>query len=110
MGTRVAHTFACLFIGHIEKFMLKSKKGLLPRLYKRYIDDIFLLWSGNEQDLKKSISHLNNLHPYLKIKANYNFGTKIVKFLDTVISIPSENFIKQLCLLNRVKYVHIFYL
>ena len=94
MGTRVAPTFACLFMGHIEKFMLKSWKGLLPRLFKRYIDDIFFLWSGNEQDLKKFINHLNNFHPYLKFKANYNFETKSVEFLDTVISISSENFIK----------------
>lgn len=94
MGTRVAPTFACLFLGAIEHMFLKAWKGIPPRLYKRYIDDIFLLWSGSEQDLLKFISHLNKFHPFLKFKASYNLETKSVEFLDTLISITEEGFIK----------------
>ena len=94
MGTRVAPTFACLFMGVIEHMMLSSWKGTKPILYRRYIDDIFLIWQGSEEELKKFIEHLNKFHPFLKFKPSYNFGTKTVEFLDTVISIDKDNFIK----------------
>lgn len=94
MGTRVAPTFACLFMGAIECLMLTSWKGIKPHLYKRYIDDIFFFWTGTEQQLLKFIEHLNNFHPYLKFKASYNFETKSVEFLDTVISIDKNGYIK----------------
>ena len=94
MGTRVAPTFACLFMGAIECLMLTSWKGIKPHLYKRYIDDIFFFWTGTERQLLKFIEHLNNFHPYLKFKASYNFETKSVEFLDTVISIDKNGYIK----------------
>lgn len=37
---------------------------------------------------------MNKFHPLLKFKANYDFDLKIVEFLDTVISIDSEGYIK----------------
>ena len=74
--------------------MLTSWKGIKPHLYKRYIDDIFFFWTGTEQQLLKFIEHLNNFHPYLKFKASYNFETKSVEFLDTVISIDKNGYIK----------------
>ena len=94
MGTRVAPTFACLFMGAIELMMLGAWTGVQPRLYKRYIDDIFLLWTGSENELLKFISHLNKFHPFLKFKASYNFETRTVEFLDTLISITNDGFIK----------------
>ena len=36
----------------------------------------------------------NNFHPYLKFKASYDFVNKSVVFLDTVISITDDGFIK----------------
>ena len=39
------------------------------------------------------ISFLNSFHPYLKFKATYDFSSKSVEFLDTVITIDENNFI-----------------
>lgn len=94
MGSRVAPTFACLFLGAIEKDMLAKWWGIKPIWYKRYIDDIFLLWNGDEKSLKEFISYLNSFHPYLKFKATYDFSSKSVEFLDTVISIDQNNYIQ----------------
>lgn len=93
MGTRVAPTFACLFMGVIEFLMLRAWKGLQPNFYKRYIDDCFFFWTGSEQELLAFINHLNNFHPFLKFKASYNFVTRSVDFLDTVISINDNGLI-----------------
>jgi hypothetical protein len=78
MGTRVAPTFACLFMGAMEFLMLKAWKGLQPRLYRRYIDDIFFFWNGTEPELLSFITHLNGFHPFLKFKASYDFQAKAV--------------------------------
>ena len=51
-------------------------------------------WRGSENELKDFIKHLNSLHPFLKFKASYDFNKKTVEFLDTVISINSNGFIK----------------
>ena len=51
--------------------------------------------SGQEQ--RKScliFTHLNKSHALLKFKVNYNFQSKSVEFLDTIISISSDGFIK----------------
>ena len=41
MGTRVAPTFACIFMGWLEVKILASWMGTQPYMWKRYIDDIF---------------------------------------------------------------------
>ena len=51
MGTRVAPTYACLFMGWLEEKILKTWKGTKPYLWKRYIDDIFFIWRGSEAEL-----------------------------------------------------------
>ena len=94
MGTRAAPTFANLFMGAIECVALKEWTGLQPRHFRRFIDDIFFLWNGSEKDLLDFIDYLNNFHPYLKFKASYDFVNKSVVFLDTVISITDDGFIK----------------
>ena len=94
MGTRVAPTFACLFMGAIEFMMLKAWKGLKPFMYRRYIDDGFFYWTGSENELLDFVSHLNRFHPFLKFKVSYNFVTRSVEFLDTVITVNDKNFIE----------------
>ena len=94
MGTRAAPTFACLFMAAVEIVALTEWIGIQPRLYRRYMDYIFFLWNGTEHQLIEFIEYLNNFHPYLKFKASYDFVTKSVVFLDTVISITDNGFIK----------------
>ena len=93
MGTRVAPTFACLFMGAVETAMLAGWNGPQPKMWRRYIDDIFFLWPSDELSLKSFIDYLNSFHPFLKFKANYNFDTRSVNFLDTTITLNNSNFI-----------------
>ena len=46
------------------------------------------------EELIAFLRHLNNFHPFLKFKASYNISEKSVEFLDTVISITNDGFIK----------------
>ena len=81
-------------MGAIEFIMLQSWTGLQPKMWKRYIDDIFLLWTGTEKELLDFVAHLNKSHALLSFKVNYNFQSKSVEYLDKLISMSSHGFIK----------------
>ena len=81
-------------MGAVEAAMLAAWFGVQPRKWRRYIDDIFFLWNGTEEELIEFINHLNRFHPFLRFKSSYNFTTKSVNVLDTVISITDAGFIK----------------
>ena len=49
--TRVAPTYANIFMGWLEEKLIKGSKGTSPHLWKRYIDDVFSVWRGTEQEL-----------------------------------------------------------
>ena len=98
MGTRVAPTFACLFMGWLEKKMLATWKGRKPRFWKRYIDDIIFLWHGTKEELCEFIQYMNSLHPTIKFKCkegeHYDFETKSVNFLDMRLFIDHDGYLQ----------------
>ncbi|XGW22287.1 hypothetical protein V3C99_004927, partial [Haemonchus contortus] len=55
MGNRVAPVLAVIFLDHIEKSSLTS--GIL--FYKRYIDDVFVIGT-TEEDLVETLKRLNS--------------------------------------------------
>ena len=62
MGTRLAPAYANIFMSKLEETIL-STTPLKPIYYKRFIDDIFILWPHPIADLNKFIFALNNYHP-----------------------------------------------
>ena len=95
MGTKLAPTYACLFMGWLEEDFLQRKwGGIQPKIWRRFIDDIFFLWNGSVQDLETFMSELNNHHSHIKFTANYNPETKIVPFLDMNVKINQNGFIE----------------
>jgi hypothetical protein len=51
--------------------------------YKRFIDDIFLLWNGTQAELETILKKLNDIHPTIKFDAK--FSRTSIEFLDTRI-------------------------
>ena len=94
MGTRVAPTFACIFMGWLETLILATWMGSQPHLWKRYIDDGFFLWYGTEEELLKFIEHCNSSHETIKFTFEYNFQTRSVDFLDIHIWIDHDGWIQ----------------
>jgi len=84
MGTKVAPTFANLFMGHLEKKILEEV-DFEPLIYLRYIDDIFMIWTAGEHALLEFIEFCNTYHETIKFTAEYN-SDKII-FLDTYVHI-----------------------
>ena len=54
------------------------------QLYLRYIDDMFFIWTGSENDLQQFISKINEVHP--SIKFDFNYSETQIQFLDISIT------------------------
>ncbi len=80
MGTRVAPSFANLFMGQFEKDHVYTYP-LQPWCWFRFIDDIKFLWPHGREELDRFIHHLNFIHPTIKFTANISDITN--DFLDT---------------------------
>ena len=76
--------------------------------YKRFLDDVFKIWTGSVQDLYKFMDEINQLHPSIKFTMEHTtpfrcymkgehdcwcHQTSSIPFLDTSVSINSEGHI-----------------
>ena len=60
MGTKCAPHLANLFMATIEEKALTSWTGTSPTTWMRFIDDIFMIWEGDEAELACFHDHLNS--------------------------------------------------
>ena len=79
MGTKMAPSYANLFMDRLERKFLE-KEPLKPLLWKRYIDDILCLWIGSRSELEHFLERLNNEHP--TIKFTWSISDTQVEYLD----------------------------
>lgn len=82
MGTKMAPSYASLFMGKLEMDFLGSCDKS-PLIWFRFLDDIFMIWDHSEQDLQDFISKINNFHK--TIKFTYNYSMENATFLDVNI-------------------------
>ena len=88
MGTRMAPQYANIFMADLEEKVLNQTHNQ-PRLYLRYIDDIFMVWTHGEESLKLFHEKLNKEDPNIKLTLEYSQSQ--VHFLDTTITIKNSN-------------------
>ena len=70
MGTKLAPSYAYLFMATFEdKYVYTYPQK--PTLWKRFIDDIFLIWPHGRESLLRFIEHLNRVHPPLNSQVIY---------------------------------------
>ena len=89
MGTRAAVVFANLFMGKIDKLIKSVANGLIF-FYKRYIDDILIIWTGTEDSFLEFMAAINALHPTIKFTYTYDIKNKSTTFLDTTVFIKGN--------------------
>ena len=82
MGTKLAPSFENLFMGHFEDKFIYSYP-LQPFIWKRFIDDIFFVWTNGQEKLDKFVNYLNHCHETIK----FTLETSCLKinFLDITI-------------------------
>ena len=88
MGSKLAPAYANTFMGKLEKEILDTSP-LLPTYYRRFIDDIFMVWPHSLEDLQKFITHMNNANN--SIQFTHEFSQEEIVFLDVVVYKDSTN-------------------
>uniref|UniRef100_A0A8C5WDY6 Reverse transcriptase domain-containing protein n=1 Tax=Leptobrachium leishanense TaxID=445787 RepID=A0A8C5WDY6_9ANUR len=91
MGTRFAPSYANLYMAGWEtSFVYGSRDWALGRvpIYKRYIDDVFFIWKGEEGDLIKFLDQLDNSDWGIKLEKKWS--RDIIAFLDLEIYVKEN--------------------
>ncbi|XP_037774311.1 uncharacterized protein LOC119570765, partial [Penaeus monodon] len=85
MGSPLGPTYANAFLCHHEKEWLNQcPEEFKPNLYRRYVDDTFLLFKNCSQ-VERFVSYLNTKHPNLKFTYEIEQNSKL-PFLDILIT------------------------
>lgn len=79
---------------------------LQPLMFKRLIDDIFMVWTHSEDQLKTFIDNINLKHP--TIKFDYSYSPTAIPFLDTIVYIQDNRLMTKLYVkpTDRQAYLH----
>ena len=97
-GIKLAPPYACLAVGDYETEVFKEGCPEIINLiefWKRFIDDIFILFNGSEEMCAELVRHLNSIMPGT-IKLKYNYSETSVEFLDLKIMIQNGKLVTDL--------------
>ena len=87
MGTKMAPAYAGIFMSGLEGPFLESCTHK-PTVFKRYIDDIFVIWEHGQDALDNFLQSLNSIHP--TIKFTWEIDTRQITFLDVDIYVQHQ--------------------
>ena len=91
MGTKLAPSFANIFMGWFEDNFVYTYK-LQPLVWKRYINDVFMIWQHGDSELKDFIVHLNSRHNTIKFTEESSRSS--INFLDITVTLTPESTLK----------------
>ena len=83
IGTRLAPSFAKIFMNHFEKVHVYTYP-LQPNAWYRYIDNIFMIWNHGHDELNKFINHLNNACESISFSSD--ISKKSLSIFDVTVS------------------------
>ena len=83
MGTKCAPIHAILFMDRLEREFLSTRK-LIPLVWWRYIDDIFMIWQHSHEELNSFLEALNSFHVTIKFTADISETS--INFLDVNVT------------------------
>ncbi|CAJ0940289.1 unnamed protein product, partial [Ranitomeya imitator] len=95
MGSNVAPAYANAFMNHFEVNYVFTNLLFQQHVicYHRFIDDIFLIWTGTAATLNTFYLFLNSIHPELQFTIHQDKDS--VPFLDTLVNY------RQICFANQ---------
>ena len=82
MGTKMAPAYANMFMGNLEPKLQTEGKGEIL-IWKRFIDDIFIVWTGTKEPFLSFMGKINTHHP--TIKFTYESSETEITFLDITL-------------------------
>ena len=77
MGSPLGPTLANAFMCHLEKAFQKSfPEDQLPLIYKRYVDDVFLVFRS-EEHVEPFLKFMNSLHKNIEFTCEREENNKL---------------------------------
>ena len=86
IGTKMAPSYANIFMGKLEADLLEQSP-VKPHTWRRFIDDIFMIWTEGEERLKTFMEYMNSFHDTIKFTFEWSYTQ--VSFLD--VSVMLDN-------------------
>lgn len=87
MGTKMAPPYSNLFMGRIEEPIIETFIWALL-IWKRFIDDIFLIFLGTSEELLGLQNFMNSSHP--NIKFTFQSSLTEIPFLDVLVYVGPD--------------------
>ena len=82
MGTKMAPAYANLFMGKLETQLISQAPSYI-HIWKRFIDDIFIIWTGSTEKFEEFMSKINQIHPIMKF--THAISDTELTFLDVIL-------------------------
>ena len=82
IGTKFIPPFANIFMSKLKERML-SEYHLVPLVWWRFLDDVFLIWLHGKEILLEFLNFVNGYHPC--IKYTWEWSIKRLSYLDVMI-------------------------
>ena len=82
MGTKMVPAYANLFMSRLEAQLINQAPEFI-HTWKRFIDNIFIIWTGTTEDFEKFMSNINQIHP--TIKFTHKISDTELTFLDVTL-------------------------
>ena len=82
IGTRMAPSYTNIFMGKVESDLFGGSPTR-PYFWRRFIDDVFFIWTEGEKSLLEFIERMNSFHNTIKFTVDWSYSP--VNFLDTSI-------------------------
>ena len=89
MGNNLAPPFAIIFMYTIETRLLRTAE-IKPLVYKRYIDDILILWTYGRERLLQFVQLFNSYHRSIKFTYELSEVSGSVNYMDLTIAIKES--------------------
>lgn len=92
IGSKCGCSIACVYMRFLEEEFFKSRPCNNLKAFFRYIDDVFGVWSGNEDEFNSFFNDFNNFDPFIKFT---NTGlVRELNVLDTTVSYNDKEKLK----------------
>ena len=91
MGTKCAPSYSILFMDKLERDFLSTSR-LIPLVWWRFIDDIFMIWQHSHEELCSFLDALNSFHETIKFTAEISDIS--VNFLDKEGNLSTDLYTK----------------
>lgn len=83
MGSPLSPVLANIFMKKFEEYILKNCI-LKPKVWLRYVDDIFVVWPHGLEELKIFENYINSLHQKIKFTMELENNCELA-FLDILM-------------------------